>query len=190
MKTNKISLFIIIILFLSCSRPLYIKDKHFDCTEKNYTMDTDLKELIYKSLQRAVVVKKDIPDYRLIWKKHRIYVLNEYHSNRMTSQKDWIKGLTFLSPNEIPNKIENVKFCIKSKESLQKISNKTWEDFLYLSFNLIFIDGDTATIEINTSWNVSKHSKKVYLSGGGYTCIYKKINGEWKFEKIISSWIS
>jgi hypothetical protein len=156
-------------------------------------MDSDLKELIYKSLKRATVTNKDIPDYRLIWKKHRIYVLNEYQTDKtkFSSNEDWNKSLSFLNPNDIPNQIENVSYCLKSKVDLQRIADRTWEDFLYISFSLIKIEGNQATIKIDNSWNVSKHTKdKVYMSGGGYTCVYKKINGKWEFEKITSSWIS
>ena len=156
-------------------------------------MDSDLKELIYKSLKRVTVTNKDIPDYRLIWKKDRIYILNEYQNDKknFTSNKDWNKNLSLLSPNDIPNRIENVSYCLKSKTDLQKIADRTLEDFLYISFRLIDIDGDQASIKINNSWNVSKHNKgKIRMSGGGYTCVYRKINGKWKFDKITSSWAS
>jgi hypothetical protein len=82
-------------------------------------------------------------------------------------------------------------FSLKSKEELQKISDKTWEDFLHASFSLIKIEGNIATVKINNWWIVSEHNKKiVYLSGGGYTCTYKKVEGVWEFQKITSSWIS
>ncbi|MGF1636853.1 MAG: hypothetical protein ACFCUU_07250 [Cyclobacteriaceae bacterium] len=155
-------------------------------------MDTDLKELVYKSLKRAVVVEKDIPDYRPIWKKHRIYVANEYQTDKskFVSQSDWDNSVSYLNPNEIPFKINDVNFCLKSEKELQQISDRTWEDFLHLSFSLIKIEGNKATIQIDNTWIVSKHSKKVYLGGGGYECVYKKTNGVWEFEKIISTWIS
>tara|TARA_B110001452_G_C15024878_1_gene358221 strand:+ start:73 stop:633 length:561 start_codon:yes stop_codon:yes gene_type:complete len=184
---------LILIVFTSCERPLYIKDKHFKPTEKEYKMDTDLKELVYKSLERAFVTEKDISDYRLLWKKHRIYVSNEYQSSKtdFKNQEDWNETISFLKENEVPNYIGNIMFSLKSKEELQKISDKTWEDFLHASFSLIKIEGNVATVKINNSWIVSKHTKnKAYLSGGGYTCTYKKVNGTWKFQKITSSWIS
>jgi hypothetical protein len=181
-----------ILIFSSCSRPFYIKDKHFISEEKEYKMDTDLKELVYKSIKRAFVEKKDIPDYRLLWKKHRIYVANEYQSSNtdFKNNSDWNESLSYLKPEDLPNSIGKIMFSLKSREELQKISDKTWEDFLHASFSLIKIEGNTATVKINNSWIVSKHSKKVYLSGGGYTCIYQKVNGIWEFQKIISSWIS
>ena len=188
----KIYFILFILIFSSCSRPFYIKDKHFISAEKKYKMDNDLKELVYKSIERAFVEKKDIPDYIFLWKKHRIYIANEYQSSKtdFKNQNDWNKTLSYLKTDDLPNSIGKVMFSLKSREELQKISDKTWEDFLHASFSLIKIEENIATIKINNSWIVSKHSKKAYLSGGGYTCIYKKMNGVWEFEKIISSWIS
>lgn len=184
---------LILLIFTSCNRPLYIHDKHFKSIEKDYEMNTDLKELVYKSLQRAFVTEKDIPDYNLLWKKQRIYVSNEYQNSKanFTSQDDWDETVSYLKSGEVPRSIENVLFSLKSKKELQKISNKTWEDFLHASFSLIKIENNVATIKINNSWIVSKHTKnKAYLSGGGYTCVYKKVKGIWVFQNITSSWIS
>lgn len=155
-------------------------------------MDSDIKELIYKSLKRAVVEERDIAAYNLIWKKHRIYVANEYQQEKATfkSQEDWDKSVSYLNPDQIPSEIGDVRFCLKSNQELQKIANRTWEDFLHISYDLIKINGDKAIVRINNWWMSSKHSKVVYLSGGGYESIYRKIDGVWKFERKTSSWQS
>ncbi len=188
----KIYILLFVFIFASCSRPLYIKNRHFDCNSKEYKMDTDVKELVYKSIERAFVVRRDIPDYQFLWKKHRIYVSNEYQTSKtkFINQEDWNQSLSYLKSDDVPNFIRSAQFCVKSKEELQKISNRTWEDFLHVSFLLIQIEGDTATIKINNSWITSKHSKLKHQGGGGYTSIYKKINGVWTFQKITSNWIS
>ena len=188
----KIYTLLFLIIFTSCARPLYIKDRHFDCEGKEYKMDTDLKELVYKSIERAFVRERDIADYIFLWKKHRIYVSNEYQTSKtgFIDKEDWVKTLSYLQSDDVPGFIGSVRFCLKSKDELQKISDKTWEDFLHVSFSLIKIEGDTATIKINNDWVTNKHSKVIYLGGGGYTCIYKKINGVWEFQKITSTWIS
>ena len=79
---------------------------------------------------------------------------------------------------------------MKTKEELQRISDRTREDFLHVSFDLIDIQDNTATIKINNSWITSKHSKLIHLGGGGYTSIYKKIDGKWRFHSIVSNWVS
>ncbi len=188
----KKTIFLLVIIISSCSRPLYIKDKHFNCLEKEFVFNSDLKELVYLSLKRAVVTEKDIQDYWSIWKKHRIYVASEYHTERKhyQSRKEWEKDLKYITFNAFPSNIENVRFCLKTTDELQKISNRTGEDFLHISFDHIIIKGNTATIKIDNSWIASKGNKKVYLSGGGYISIYNKINGKWRFNKILSRSIS
>jgi len=180
-----------ITLIISC-RPYYIKDKHFDCQVTNYQTDTDIKELIYRSLKRAVVTEKDIPDYILFWKKHRIYVANLYQTELMefNDSAQWLRKASYLFPDEVPPNIRNVQFCLKSKEELQKIANKTREDFLHLSFSLIKIEDKKATVKIDNSWVTHKNSKIGYLSGGGYTAIYIKVDGSWRFNRITESWTS
>ncbi|OSY86960.1 hypothetical protein WH52_13755 [Tenacibaculum holothuriorum] len=190
---KKTSFLLILLLLINCSRPLYIKDKHFNCSSNEFIIDSDLKELVYKSLKRAVVTQKDIPDYRLLWKKHRIYVASEYHDTKKhyPTISDWKKDAKNLKPNEVPNSINNVSFCLKTQKELQKIANKTWENFLHLSFKLIKIEENKATIKINNTWIVSnKHPKTSYLSGGGYVLLFKKSNNNWEFEKIEAAWIS
>lgn len=179
----KYSLLILLFLLSSCARPLYTKDRYFNSDNTEYKIDNNLKELVYKVLQRAVVVEKDIPDYRPIWDKSKIYVSSEaivYNPNRRSHQ---------LSQNEIPNKIGNVAFSLKTEKELQKIADKSREDFLYLSFSLIKLDGDSAIISINNQWKANKHSKRGALSCGGNTFTYKKVNGKWIIGKKASSWI-
>jgi len=184
---------LICILFTSCARPFYLKDRNFKPAEFEYKMDTDLKELVYKTLERAFVTKKDIPDYQLHWRKHRIFVSSQYQDSitNFTNMKDWNNSSSHLKPEEVPHSIRNVEFALKNKEYLQKVSDKTWEDFLYASFRLIKIEEDIATIKIDNRWIVSKHTKNlIHMSGGGYLCTYKKIDGIWVFQKITSQWIS
>jgi len=171
--------------FLGCGS--YSDAKYFNCTKtENYTKDTDKKELIYKILKRAVVDKKDIPDYNLIKDKKKIYINNEYYG---ALQGEEAKKAMLLDISEIPPEIGEVSFCLKSKTELQTIANKT-SDFLYLSFGELKIDGDIATIGIETGWQPKINSENVYLSGGGYVCQFIKVNGEWKFDKVLKNWMS
>ena len=72
---------------------------------------------------------------------------------------------------------------------MQQIYDKN-SAFLYLKFAQINIVGDIATIGISTTWQPTTNSKVVYLSGGGYMWQFKKINGKWEFDKILSQWVS
>ncbi len=182
---------LITVIVVGC-RPYYIKDRHFDCRLSDYNVDSDIKELVYRSLKRAVVAEKDIPDYILFWKKHRIYVSNAYQTEvvTFTNTQEWMSSASFLKSEEVPPRINHVEFCLKSREELQHIADQTKEDFLHLSFSMIQIDESTATIKIDNTWISHKRSKNVYLSGGGYTAIYHKVDGKWRFERITESWIS
>jgi len=74
---RKITILIFIFSMVSCSKKLYTNNKYFDCNiTSDFNADTDKKQLIYAILERAVVSKKDIPDYRLITDKMNIYVSN------------------------------------------------------------------------------------------------------------------
>tara|TARA_R100000306_G_C4345769_1_gene127575 strand:- start:24 stop:473 length:450 start_codon:yes stop_codon:yes gene_type:complete len=145
-------------------------------------MDSDKKELIYKILKRAVVEEKDIPDYSLINDKKKIYI-----------QDLWIESFwsekppkTFLvRSTEIPPQINGVSFCLKSKSEMQIIADNT-SGFTYLTLGVIKIDNNSATIGIDHGFQTKTNSNKVILAGGGYVWQFKKVNGEWMFDKILS----
>lgn len=180
----------LLILLVACNRPLHIKDRHFDCQVNEYRANNELRKLLFVVMKRAVVQQKDIPDYRLLWNKSRIYVSNKFLSSEIQYDKIEEADYSYLTADDIPIKISNVSFCLKSQQELQKIADRTWEDFLHLSFGFIELTDDQAKIEINNTWISSKHSKKAYLSGGGYTLLYIKKEGEWEFEQIVESWSS
>ena len=144
----------------SCSKKLYTDNKYFDCNEtSDFKADTDKKQLIYAILERAVVSKKDIPDYRLITDKTNIYVSNISYS-KFFGGLDKPQEIP-IDPKEIPTEIEKVRFCVKSKMEIQAISDKT-KDFLYLTLGNIEINAQTANIGLSNSWVVSKKNKGKY----------------------------
>ena len=189
---RKIILLIFIFSMLSCSKKLYTDIKYFDCNKmSDFKADTDKKQLIYAILERAVVSKKDIPDYRLITDKINIYVNN-------ISYSEFSGGLNkpqeiSIDPKEVPTEIGIVRFCVKSKMEIQAIADKT-NNFLYLTLGNININEDTAKIGLSNNWVVRKKNNGKYgiMSGGGYILTFKKINGSWIFDKnaTISSWQS
>jgi|GEM_PF-1423961 len=189
---KRVLFFILSISIVSCAKQVYTHNDYFDCDKNSsFKADTDRKQLIYAILERAVVSKKDIPDYQLISDKSKIYINNVSYSR-------FFGGMT--KPNEsqilvsqIPSTIGNVQFCLKSQSKIQAIANKT-DDFLYLTLGNIKITGKTAKIGLSNSWAVSKKNKGefIHLSGGGYILTFKKVNGQWVFDetKPVHSWIS
>ena len=187
---KKAILLILIFSTFSCAKKIYTSNEYFDCNEiSDFKADTDKKQLIYAILERAVVTKKDIADYQLISDKNNIYVSNIAYSRFFGGLEKPSESL--IDKNEVPNKIDGVKFCVKSKSELQKIADKT-DNFLYLTLGNIEIKNDVAKIGLMTSWSVSKKNKKkmVMMSGGGYVWEFKKTNDIWKFEKIVSNFQS
>lgn len=171
-----------VLLMVGCASS-YTDKTFFNCPETGtYHKNTDKKELIYQILKRAVVDEKDIPDYSLIKDKQKIYINNVYHNAPWGVEP---KEIFSLDTSEIPPEIGGIVFCLKSREELQAIANKT-SDFLFLSFQNIEVKDDTATIGIDNGWMGQYNDNKVHLSGGGYIWQFKKINGEWVFDKIIS----
>ncbi len=183
---RKIALLIFIFSMLSCSKKLYTSNEYFDCNKtSDFKADTDKKQLIYAILERAVVSKKDIPDYTLITDKMNIYV-NSISYSKFFGGIDKPQENP-IDPKDVPTQIEKVRFCVKSQLEIQAIADKT-NDFLYLTFGNIEIKGNIAKIGISNGWVVSKKNKGKYvmLSGGGYVWEFKKVNGIWKFHEIKS----
>ena len=171
----------LILSMCSCANKIYTSREYFDCDKKSdFKADTDKKQLIYEILKRAVVSTKDIPDYQLI-----SYINNVVYSKFFGGFDKPLESS--IERSEVPNKIGNVQFCVKSKSELQKIADRT-DDFLYLTLGNIKIKEDTATIGLMTSWAVSKENKnkRIMMSGGGYVWEFKKKDGTWKFVKAIS----
>ncbi|HBY69540.1 MAG TPA: hypothetical protein DEG69_18410 [Flavobacteriaceae bacterium] len=189
---KKIIFFFFIVSIVSCGRPFYTNSNYFNCAKNNtYEANTDKKQLIYAILERAVVSKKDIPDYQLISNKNKIYINNVSYTRFFGGMTKPNESQVFVS--EIPSTIGDVQFCLKSESELQAIANKT-DDFLYLTLGSIKITDETAKIGLSNSWIVKKRNKGKYvmMSGGGYILTFKKVNGEWVFDetKPVHSWIS
>lgn len=180
---KKMLLLILLISLTSCGTKFYTSSNYFDCRQSSdFKADTVKKQLIYKILNRAVVENKDIADYQLIKDKKKIYILENFYSA--------FSGATMpesclLNPNDIPNQIQDVRFCLKSRNELQKIADKT-TPFTYLTFANFKITENIATIGIANEWQAQTNGNVVYMSGGGYVWQFKKIKGSWEFDKILS----
>ncbi len=180
------------VVMLSCSSFKYTRKAFFDQKPHEYQMNSDVKTLIYLCLERAVVNEKDIPDYSLIADKTHIYVHNVFYleNGGFVTPEELNSSPVVIEENDIPAQISGVKFCLKSKPELQDIANQSRQDFMYINFNLIIIDNEKAFIQVSNKWMVNQNSNTSYLSGGAYSCLFKKINGRWVFDKIAKMIIS
>ena len=172
-------IFILTILIGGCQNKQ--NEKQFDyhsISTIEFKADTNKKQLIYEILNQAFVKKKDIPDYDLITNKKKIFICNFYFPN--FKKKNRIP----LNKSELPKKINDVEFIIKSEKEIQNIADKT-NDFLYSTIKHLEIKGNKAKIGLSNFWVMSKKNKGKYafMSGGMYVLNFTKINGRWVFDE-------
>jgi hypothetical protein len=132
--------------------------------------EDDKAQVVQLSLERALV-NQEIPDYHIIADKVNIVLSTENIDPAWVPQLNDI-NITLLNPKEIQAKADNEG------------------DYLYLRFREFAIQNDGRIIvSLDNTWAVSKNSKVMYLSGGGFTIEYHRENGIW-VGKITESWIS
>ncbi len=168
-------------LLVGCAKFPHTSQHYFTCHSKkgNEPLSMERQAIIKKILTRALVDEKDIPDYHLIEDKSHIYILATGYSHFLGNTETFI-----VNEDDVPNKIKDVQFCLKSEAELQKIADNTYP-FLYLTLGEFTLEGDIATIGLINGWQRQKNSKIIFLSGGGYVWKLKKINGDWTFTDIV-----
>lgn len=171
---------ILIFIFFSACQNRTSEKKQFDynsIASREFNPHTDKKQLIYEILNRAFVEKKDIPDYNLIKNKKRIFISDFYLPN-------FEENNAFpLNESDIPGKINNVEFMMKSDEEIQNLADET-DDFLYSTISHLQINGNKAQIGLSNNWIMGKKNEGNYgyTSGGSYILSFKKVNGRWVFD--------
>jgi hypothetical protein len=63
-------------------------------------------------------------------------------------------------------------------------------DLLYFRFDRFKGDDQRASVSIALVWAVSARSKQVYLSGGGATLDFQKMDGKWQLLPVTNRWMS
>lgn len=134
--------------------------------------DIDRQTIAQMSLEWAVL-DKNIADYNMIKDKGHL-VLSTRNIN---------KSYNFL--------LENVTISILTPEEIKQKSEAEG-DYLYLEFEMLDIQGSKATVKLNNIWAQNEASKKTiaYLSGGGATIPFIKVEGIWVRQAVTEAWIS
>lgn len=140
--------------------------------EKPRQEEKDRQIIAQMSLEWAVL-DKNIPDYNLIKDKDNIVL-----SNRNID-----KSYNFS--------LGNITISILTPEETKQKSEAEG-DFLFLEFEKIDISSREATIKLNNIWAQNETSRKTtaYLSGGGATIPFTKIEGTWVRQDVTETWIS
>jgi hypothetical protein len=179
-------LLVLHLFIMGCHQHSYTNRTYFNFPKtNNFKLETDRQKLIYTILERAIT-KKDLPDYNRIKDPSRIYILD--HSYAYFFGTDELE-MQRLDDADIPSRINEVRFCMKSDDELQAIADKEGK-YMYFSIGQLEINDSTATIGLTNSWKVPNNSKEVMMSGGGYVWRLKKENDQWVFEKIIHNFVS
>ena len=177
---------------LGCVKKEHTDASFFDCHLKAPKVRTDKQELIYLVLERGLVTDKAVTDYRLIRKKKKMYVQKEvFGSEGIAIANSEVNGPADVSPlseQDVPHRIGEVEFCLKSQDELQKIVERT-NPFVSISLGHFILQDSIALIAIATGWQSTKMSKVIYMSGGGGIWQYRKAKGKWQFEKETMTWI-
>jgi len=130
--------------------------------------DADKAEVVRLTLVQAIS-----PKLRLLEQKQRDERLILSSRN---IKPEWLKGVT------------GIRIRLLSEKEIQREAD-LHGDFLYMSFPEIRVRGECITVTVANSWAVGRHSRMVYLSGGGYTYEYRKELGKWT-GRFVSGWIS
>jgi hypothetical protein len=130
----------------------------------------DKAQVVRLTIERALFAQ-EIPDYQLIADQSNIVLSTQNLDRAWVPQLDGI-NIILLDPKEIQAKADHEG------------------DYLYLRFRELEIQKDGRIIvSLDNVWAVSKNSRLLYLSGGGFTIEYRRENGRWVGE-VTMSWIS
>ncbi|HMJ07488.1 MAG TPA: carboxypeptidase-like regulatory domain-containing protein [Pyrinomonadaceae bacterium] len=79
-------------------------------------------------------------------------------------------------------------FSPMTHDEIQKRADTTG-DFMYWRFSQLRVKGQCVVVSLDNLWAVGKKSQMGYVSGGGQTYEYRKVDGKWIGKPIIG-WIS
>jgi hypothetical protein len=91
-----------------------------------------------------------------------------------------------LTARDLPES-DKVKFILLSPEQMKKLADCWGGYFKYHRVEIIHLDDEEAIIGIWEAWAHGSRSRWTPASCGGYRLLYRKQDGEWVFEKVLSS---
>lgn len=109
----------------------------------------------------------------------------------LLEQEQRDKGVILSTRNIKPEwvkDVQGIRIRLMGQKQIQRKADREG-DFLYVSFPEVRVGGACIAVTVANTWAVGRHSRMVYLSGGGYTYEYRKESGKW-IGKFVSGWIS
>jgi hypothetical protein len=142
----------------------------------------DAERLIAKALARAVIEEKDIPGYDSLPDKNNIVV-----SSRIGSRHGG-RGKEYFTAGGLPHSAD-VSFTLLSPEQIEQRAAHRGS-FVYVWVDWLEIKGDRGTVSIGVGLSVSRWDPASLGVTGGYILEYRKVEGDWRFEKVVIGWIN
>jgi hypothetical protein len=82
----------------------------------------------------------------------------------------------------------DVSFTLLSPKQIKQRATHRG-NFMYIWIAWLRIKGDQATISIGTEPSVSRWDRTFLLASSGYILEYRKVEGDWRFERVVIVWI-
>jgi Carboxypeptidase regulatory-like domain len=135
------------------------------CEENSSQNNIELTDSDKGEIFRNILFDADeeykIPDYNgLVNQPNGIIMFSE------NANEDWLKPISSLG----------IKMMNLSE--IKSLARKKKQDYLVLFFSFKAI-GKCVRASAGTSWIIGKKSKRIYLSGGSCTYIFRKESGKW-----------
>jgi hypothetical protein len=141
---------------------------------------SEKEAVIAQVLRRALLEEKDIPDYGLLKGEDEVILFNRI---------GWGDSAKVLTGGGLPE-TDEVEFFLLSRDAMTELADCWSGDILYLYVDVISIDENEATVSLSMEWARSSRSTLLHLCGGGYVLLYRKQDGEWIFDRVVTSHIS
>jgi hypothetical protein len=144
------------------------------------------KILIREALRTAVSTEKNLPNYQDLRNKKKIVLLD-----KMVSMDNPDAPPVYLTKEMLPE-FENVKFELQTEAEIK--NKKRRKDLLFLRLTqLPDPDSNYGLAHVLSQYQLGKKSHKkgvTFRETRGYTLLFKKTDGSWKFEKVVNSFLN
>jgi hypothetical protein len=141
------------------------------------TPTTEKEALISMALRRVMVDGKGVNNYGWRGEEDEIALLNAIGLG------DSAEALTARALPES----DKVKFILLSPEQMKRLADCWGGYFVYHRVEIIDLRDEEAIIGIWEAWAHGSRSGWPPAGGGGYRLLYRKQQGEWVFEKVLSA---
>lgn len=167
------SRFVLLLAFFCLAKPAFAQTEKFS---------EDQKALLKEALKVAFVTEKNFPHYNDLKSKKKIIL----HDN-MIAVDDFFKNPIYLTDEVLPE-IKNLKIDLQSEAEIK--AEKQKKDLMVVRMGQIDQPtSDYAMVHIFGEWDLGEESRKkgfLYKEAFGYTLLFKKENGVWKYQKVVN----